>query len=116
MLGKKYIERIQNLNVGDSVTVYDNYGNNLERMHVRTDIVEKVGRNYIYVNREKYTKKEGHGEYSRQLFPGKKEEFINWFNTRSEARTTASELNRYSDCLTSEDISILKDILERIKP
>lgn len=116
MLSKSYRERIKNLNVGDNVTVYDTYCNNLERMRLCTDNVEKVGRDYIYVNKSKYTKNEGYGDYSKQLFPGTKNEFIDWFNNRSEARRIAADLNRYSDCLSPEDVTVLKDILERIKP
>jgi hypothetical protein len=116
MLGKKLIERIQNLKVGDFVTIYDSYGNNLERMHLHTSTVEKIGRDYVYVNKEKFTKKEGYGEYSRQLFPGPKNEFIEWFNNRSSLRILTSELSRYSDCLDYEDANVLKEILERVRP
>lgn len=116
MLSRKYIERIQNLKVGDFVTIYDAYGNNIDRMRLVTSTVEKIGRSYIWVDRTKFNKDQGHGEFSKSLFPGKREEFIEWFNNKYAAREVVSELNKYSDCLESEDIKTIKDIINRIKP
>ena len=116
MLSKKYIERIQSLKVGDLVTIYDAYGNNLERMRTRTSTIEKIGKQYIWSCGCKFDKEKGYGEFSKQIFPGQNEEFVDWFNSRDDARKIASELNRYADCLEKEDIKTIEEILNRVKP
>jgi len=93
------MKKISELKVGDSVTCYEPYSNNIKNAYEAK--VTKVGRKYITVwHSTHFDKDTGHGENGYQLFVGNFDEFEAWFAlkpTRMKQRSNIESMIRELD-------------------
>lgn len=103
-------DKINTLQAGDTVVIYMEYAS---RPEPREGQISKIGKKYLYVNNIRFSKETGGAEYGYQIFPGTLDEFKAWKINQERARRLASELSRKIYRLSSEELDIIEEMLNK---
>lgn len=106
----KVRDKINTLQVGDTVVIYMDYTN---RHEPRQCLIEKVGKKYLYAGFIRFSRETGSAEYGYQIFPGTLDEFNAWKINQERARRLTSELSRKISWLSSEELDIIEEMLNK---
>lgn len=99
--------------VGMTVTVYDSLSNS--RMSAQEYTVSKIGRTYIYAERDysrlKFNLKGLYGEYGKAVYPGTIQEYQAWVDTCKRGRQIIAALEKSIPRLTADDLGVLEKFI-----
>ena len=103
-------DAIMSLKAGDKVVVYIDG----RTYHTPKEyLVEKVGREYLYVDNRKFRRETGSAEFGYELFPGDLAAYNEFVEQRQYAITVHRELDYKFSKLSYEDIKIIGDLLTK---
>ena len=105
-------DKIKELNVGDTVVVYNWLCRNDYNKPDTTTII-KNGNKYLHTKNGYKFDTKGVGEYGRRLFPGNMYEFIYWEETKTLTKELITSLEKHIGDLTREELSQIEKIISK---
>ena len=108
---KKIVDKIKDLKKGDTVVVYNNIDKRTQPFEIS---IKSIGKKCITTASNSHSAKfdpMGYGRYGWSLFPGNKEEYNQWVETKEIAKNIYNDLSSKIYRLSREELAIIEKMI-----